>query len=126
MNVKNDLSKTPMQHTIQYTIVISVIYVIFKFFDTNSPDGKEFIYYILPALFSNVVLLVFPMLFVFFYFKDGKAVQDIFNKNNCDMNEVVTREELREYHSMMKEGIITQDEFDIIKKKALKKLNETQ
>jgi len=129
MNVTNNFPKTPMQHTIQYTIIISILYIIFKFFDINSPEGKDFIRYIFPALFSNVVLLVFPILFVFFYFKDGKAVQDInkniFNENNCDMDEVGTRELLREYHSMMKEGIITQEEFDIIKKKALKKLNQT-
>ena len=128
MDTNRGFTKTPIQHAIQYTLLISVLYVIFKFFDINSPTGSQFISYIIPMLFTDVIIIVFPLLFVFFYFKDGTAIneikENILDKNNCQTNEVDTREILREYHTMLKEGIITQEEFDTIKKKYLKELNK--
>lgn len=124
----NSFSTAPMQHAVQYTVYISILYIVFKFFDQNSPTGKDFIFYIIPVLFSNIILIVFPLLFVFFYFKDGNAIQDIknnlSNEHHCEMDTRETREELREYHAMMKEGIITKEEFDSIKKKYFNKLKD--
>ncbi len=124
---KDTFSKTPMQHAFQITVIIGILYTISKYFDIASPKGNAFISYIIPALFGDVVLVVFPLLFIFFYFKDGEAIKDIkknmFN-NNCEVDERDTREVLREYHGMLKEGIITQEEFELIKKKYLKKINK--
>jgi len=120
--------KNPMQRTIELTIFISVLYIIFKYFDQSSPKGNAFLSYIIPTLFSDVVLIVFPLLFVFFYFKDGNVIKDIknsmSNEPDCNMDDRDAREILRDYHAMMKEGIITQEEFDLIKKKYIKKLNQ--
>jgi hypothetical protein len=125
---KDPFSKTPMQHAFQYTIVIGILYTISKYFDIASPKGGAFISYIIPSLFSDIVLIVFPLLFIFFYFKDGEAVKDIgkniFNNHNCKIDEMDIRETLREYHTMLKEGVITQEEFDIIKKRYLKKIDQ--
>ena len=128
MTRKDQFSKTPMEHAFQFTLIIGLLYTISEYFDTDSPKGNAFISYIIPALFSDIILVIFPLLFIFFYFKDGEAVKDIrkniFNNNNCEIDEKDTREVLREYHSMLKEGIITQEEFDLIKKKYLQKLNK--
>ena len=121
-------SKTPIQHAFQYTLFISILYTIFKFFDINSPKGTEFFSYIIPILFTDIILIVFPLLFVLFYFKDGSAINDIkdniLERNSCQTKEVDTPEVLRDYHNMLKEGILTQEEFDAIKKKYLKELNK--
>ena len=128
MNINRGFTKTPIQHAIQYTLFISVLYIVFKFFDMNSPSGSQFISYIIPSLFTEVILIVFPLLFVFFYFKDGSAIneikENILDRNNGQTNGIDSPEVLREYHAMLKEGIITQEEFDIIKKKYLKELNK--
>lgn len=113
-----------MQHAFQSTLILSILYAIFKFFDIDFPSGTAFISYIIPKLLTDVVLIVFPLLFIFFYFKDGDTVKDIINKNSCQSNDIDIQTVLREYHSMLKEGIITQDEFDAIKKKNLKKIND--
>ena len=117
-------SSTPMQTAFQYTLFLSVLYIIYKFFDINSPSGSEFISYILPMLMTNVILVVFPILFIFFYFKDGSAIGEMketfLNKNNTQIMEFNNQDILREYHSMLKEGVITQEEYDNIKKKYLK------
>jgi len=127
MNNNRKFTKTPIQHAIQYTLFISILYIVFKFFDINSPTGNQFISYIIPMLFTDIILIVFPLLFVFFYFKDGSAIKEIkeniLDKNNSQTNNIGSPEVLREYHAMLKEGIITQEEFDIIKKKYLKELN---
>ncbi|MEN8194876.1 MAG: hypothetical protein ABFS12_18790 [Bacteroidota bacterium] len=124
----NRFLKTSIQHAFEYTLFISILYATFKFFDTNSPDGKEFLSYIIPALFTDIILIVFPFMFVFFYFKDGDAITDIkeniLNNSSCQVKEIEIRERLREYHNMMKEGILTQDEFDNIKKQYLKELDK--
>ncbi len=124
----NRFVKTPMQHAFQYTLVISIIYAIFKFFDIDSPDGTQFISYIIPKLFVDVILIIFPILSVFFYFVEGNGIKEIkekiFDKDYCQPQDEDTLVMLREYHNMLKEGIITQDEFDIIKKKYLDKLNK--
>ena len=120
--------RSPIQHAFQYTVVIGILYVIFKYFDTVVPHGKAFILYVIPMLFTDIVLVIFPLLFIFFYFKDVYAIDEIkenlFKNNNCGAHEEDTREVLRDYHSMLKEGIITQEEFDTLKKKYLKKLNK--
>ncbi len=120
--------KTPVQHAVQYTVLIAILYISLKFFDITTPKGISFISYILPLLFTNIILVVFPVLLVFFYFKDGNAIDDIKNKilddDTCSLDKNVTREELREYHGMMKEGIITEEEFNTIKKKYFEKLKE--
>ncbi len=130
MNVNGEFSKTPIQHAIQYTIYISLIYIAFKYFDMNSPDGKKFISYISVTLFSDIVLIAFPLLFIFFYFKDGNAVKEIknelFNGSCFQTKELETLSALREYHALLKEGIITQEEFDNIKSKQLKELNKSK
>lgn len=121
---KDRFSKTAIQHSFQYTLLISIMYAIIKFFDINSPAGTEFISYILPILFADIILIVFPFLFVFFYFKDGKAISDIKEHIFNQSKEIDAPDVLREYHNMFKEGILTQDEFDRIKKKYLKELNK--
>lgn len=122
------LFKTPLQHAFQYTLLLSVLYAVIKFFDMDSPKGIEFISYILPMLFTEIILVVFPFLLVFFYFSDGAAMNqikdNIFNGTNCKSEIIDTPEVLREYHNMLKEGILTQDEFEKIKKKYLKELNK--
>jgi hypothetical protein len=128
MPQKDKFSTTAIEHAFQYTLLISILYAIIKFFDINSPHGTEFISYILPILFADIILIVFPFLFVFFYFKDGKAISDvkehIFNGINYQSKEIDAPEVLREYHNMLKEGVLTQDEFDRIKKKYLRELNK--
>ena len=127
---KINYSKTPIQHAIQYTILISIFYIAFKYFDMNSPDGKEFMSYIFITLFTDVILIIFPLLFVFFYFKDGNAIKEIksgmLNGSNDKINDSDTLVILREYHALLKEGIITQEEFDNIKRKHLKELNKSK
>jgi len=117
---------TPMQTAFQYTLFLSILYTIYEFFDINAPNGSEFISYIIPMLMTNVVLVIFPILFVFFYFKDGSAINEMketfSNKNNTQIMELNNQDMLREYHGMLKEGIITQEEYDNIKKKYLKNI----
>ncbi|PTB83826.1 hypothetical protein C9926_00835, partial [Sulfurovum lithotrophicum] len=100
---------------------------IYKFFDLNAPKGSEFVSYIIPMLMTNVVLVVFPILFIFFYFKDGSAIDEMketfSKKNDKQITEFNNQDMLREYHSMLKEGVITQEEYDNIKKKYLKELD---
>ncbi|MEA2048397.1 MAG: SHOCT domain-containing protein [Campylobacterota bacterium] len=115
--------KTSLQHAVQYTVYISLLYIIYKFFDNNSPQGVEFISYIIPMLLSGVVVIVFPLLFAFFYFKGGNT-DTIFKKDDPQTREINNQEMLRQYHSMLKEGIITQEEFDSIKKRYLKDLKK--
>ena len=128
MTQKDNFSRTPMQHAFQVTVIIGILYTISQYFDIASPKGNAFISYIIPALLGNIVLVVFPLSFIFFYFKDGEAIKDIkknmLSNNNCEVDERDTREVLREYHGMLKEEIITQEEFDLIKKKYLQKLNK--
>jgi len=118
------LSKSPFQAAFQYTLFLSILYVIYKFFDINSPKGSEFISYIIPMLVTNVLVVVFPILFIFFYFKDGMTIDEVketfSNKNNTQLNELNNQDMLREYHGMLKDGIITQEEYENIKKKYLK------
>jgi len=120
--------KSPLQNAFQYTLIISVLYVVYKLIDINSPKGAEFISYIIPTLLTNIVIVVFPLLFLFFYLKDGKALSEIkhniLDKSDPQITELNNQEMLREYHSMLKEGIITQDEYDSIKKKYLKGLHK--
>ena len=115
-------------HVFFWGLFISILYTIFKFFDINSPKGTEFFSYIIPILFTDIILIVFPLLFVLFYFKDGNAINDIkeniLERNSCQTKEADTPEVLRDYHNMLKEGILTQEEFDTIKKKYLKELNK--
>jgi hypothetical protein len=96
----------------------------------NSPDGKEFISYIMVTLFSDIVLIIFPLLFIFFYFKDGSAVKEIkselFNNSCSQTKEAEVLSTLREYHALMKEGVITQEEFENIKRKHLKEINKSK
>jgi len=124
----NNFIRTPIQHAIQYTIVISVLYIIYKFFDMNTPKGSEFIAYIVPLLFTNIILVVFPVLFVFFYFRDGSAIselkENIFDKNDPQIKEINNQEMLRGYHNMLKDGVITQEEYENIKKKYLKDVHK--
>ena len=118
------LPKTPMQTALQYTLFLSTLYIIYKFFDINAPKGSEFISYIIPMLMTNVILVIFPILFIFFYFKDGSAINEMketfTNKNDTQINELNNQDMLRKYHEMLKEGVITQEEYDNIKKKYLK------
>ncbi|HFD13883.1 MAG TPA: SHOCT domain-containing protein [Epsilonproteobacteria bacterium] len=117
-----------MQMAFQYTLFLSFFYVLYKFFDINSPKGSEFISYIIPTVMTNVVLIVFPILFVFFYFKDSSTIEDMketfSNKNNTQINELNNQDMLREYHGMLKDGVITQEEYDNIKKKYLKDVHK--
>jgi len=117
--------KISMQHAFQYTIFFSIFYILFKFFAIGSPKGNEFISYIIPMVLTNVVLIAFPILFVIFYFKEGNTLEGI--KENIlgkSDPEIKNQEMLREYHGMLKEGIITQEEFDSIKKKYLKEFHK--
>ena len=111
------------QRAIQYTVFLSFLYIIFKFIDIDAPKGSEFLSYIIPMVFTNVVMIAFPILFTIFYLNDGNTLNiikdNIFDKHNP---EIKNQEMLREYHTMLKEGIITQEEFDSIKKKYLKEL----
>ena len=120
----NRFIKTPIQHAVQYTLTISILYIIYKYFDQDSPKGAEFISYIVPLLFTNIILIVLPVLFVFFYFRDGSAMselrENLFDKDDPQMKEVNNQEMLRGYHNMLKDGVITQEEYDNIKKKYLK------
>ncbi len=120
--------KSSIHNAIQYTLLISVMYIIYKFANPDSPSGTEFITYIIPMVLTNIIFVVFPLLLVFFYFKDGNAIdtlkENILHKNGSQTSEIQTRETLREYHSMLKEGIITQEEFESIKKKHLKSLHK--
>jgi len=45
-------------------------------------------------------------------------------KEDSDDSELHSRETLREYHTMLKEGINTQEEYRNIKKKHLKNLHK--
>jgi len=122
MTSHNKLSKSPAQLAVQYTFIITIFYALSKYFDLASPKGTAFISYIIPILLSDILLIVFPLLFVFFYLKETNSVQDIQknifkNNNECDLDAKDTREILRDYHNMLKEGIITQEEFDTIKKR---------
>jgi len=121
-------TKTPMQMAFQYTLFLSFFYVLYKFFDINAPKGSEFISYIIPTVMTNVILIVFPILFVFFYFKDSSTIEDMketfSNKNNTQINELNNQDMLREYHGMLKDGVITQEEYDNIKKKYLKDVHK--
>ena len=103
-------------------------YTIYKFVDINAPKGTEFISYIIPILLTNVIIVVFPLLFIVFYFKDGNKISEIkdsiLNKPDPQMTELNNQDMLRKYHGMLKEGIITQDEYDTIKKKYLKGLDK--
>ena len=113
---------TSFQRAFQYTILLSVLYIIVKFLDIDAPKGSEFLSYIVPMVLTNVVIIAFPVLFVIFYFKDGNTLENILDKHDP---EIKNQEMLREYHGMLKEGIITQEEFDSIKKKYLKELHKS-
>ena len=119
---------TPIQNAFQYTLFLSIIYIIYKFVQSASPFSMDFFSYILPLVFTNVIIICFPILAIFFYLRDGNTVdtikENLFNQNDSDITEINNREPLREYHSMLKEGIITQEEFDSIKKKYLKDLHQ--
>ncbi|HFQ60792.1 MAG TPA: SHOCT domain-containing protein [Epsilonproteobacteria bacterium] len=117
---------TSFQRAFQYTLFLSVLYILFKFFSIDAPKGSAFVSYIVPMVLTNVVLIALPVLFVIFYFKDGNALDNI-KENILDKHdpEIKNQEMLREYHSMLKEGIITQEEFDSIKKKYLKELHKS-
>jgi len=108
---------TSFQRAFQYTIMLSVLYIVVKFLDIDAPKGSEFLSYIVPMVLTNVVIIAFPVLFVIFYFKDGNTLENI-KDNILDKHdpEIKNQEMLREYHGMLKEGIITQEEFDNIKK----------
>ena len=129
MNINRKFSKTPVQHAVQYTIYISLIYIAFKYFEMNFPDGRTFISYIVVTLFSDIVVIVFPLLLIFFYFIDGNTVKEIkselFN-NSCSEKEAEVLSTLRQYHALMKEGVITQEEFENIKRKHLKDINKSK
>jgi len=118
--------KTSFHRAFQYTVLLSVLYTLFKVITFNAPLGSEFFSYIVPLVLTNIVLLAFPLLFVFFYFRDGDTL-DTIKENILDKAnpKIKNQEILREYHSMLKEGIITQDEFDSIKKKYLKELHKS-
>ena len=129
MHSNNNFSKTPIQRAIQYTLVISFLYAIFKFFDIDSPTGNEFISYIIPKVLIDVVLIIFPLLLAFFYLTTSNIIDEVKNnmlnnKNSCNSSDADTLLVLREYHAMLKEGIITQEEFDTIKRKQLRELNK--
>ena len=112
---------TSFQRAFQYTLFLSALYMLFKFFDIDAPKGSAFISYIIPMVLTNVVLIAFPVLFVIFYFKNTNTLENILDKQDP---EIKNQEMLREYHGMLKEGIITQEEFDSIKKKYLKELHQ--
>ena len=97
--------------------------MIVKFFGVDAPKGTEFISYIIPMVLFNVAIIAFPVLFVIFYLKDGNTFENI-KDNIVDTHdpEIKNQEMLREYHGM---GIITQVEFDSIKKKYLKELHKS-
>ena len=120
--------RTPLQNAFQYTLFLSVLYIVYKLFDINAPSGNDFISYIAVLLVTNVFIVVFPILFIFFYFKDGTALNEVketfSKKDNTQLNELNNQDMLREYHGMLKEGVITQDEYDNIKKKYLKDLHK--
>lgn len=119
--------KSPVHNALQYTLIISIIYIIYQFASPASPSGAEFISYIVPMVLTNIVFIIFPFLLVIFYFKDKNTI-DTFKKNmfkeGYEESELHSRETLREYHTMLKEGIITQEEYDTIKKKHLKSLHK--
>jgi Na+/H+ antiporter NhaD/arsenite permease-like protein len=116
---------TSFQRAFQYTLFLSVLYIIFKFFGVDAPKGSEFLSYIVPMVLTNVIIIAFPVLFVIFYFKNGNTLENI-KDNILEKHdpEIKNQEMLREYHGMLKEGIITQEEFDSIKKKYLKELHK--
>jgi hypothetical protein len=124
----NKLIKSPIQNAIQYTFFLSILYAIYKFFDINSPKGSEFISYIVPLVLTNIVLVAFPILFIYFFFRDGVAIDEIketfVKKKDTQVSEFNNQEILREYHGMLKDGIITQEEYDSIKKKYLKDVHK--
>ena len=100
--------------------------MIVKFFGVDAPKGTEFISCIIPMVLFNVAIIAFPVLFVIFYLKDSNTFKNIKdNMLNIHDPEIKNQEMLREYHGMLKEGIITQDEFDSIKKKYLKELHKS-
>ena len=119
--------KSPIQNAFQYILLISIIYVIYKFTNPSSPSGTGFINYILPLLFTDIIIIFFPLLIIFFYFKDGNTIDKfkdtMLNKDDPQVSEMNNRETIREYHTMLKEDIITQEEFDTIKKKYLKDIH---
>lgn len=121
--------KSPIQNAVQYTLLISLIYIIYKFANPSSPSGTAFISYIIPMVLTDVIFIAFPLLFVIFYFKDGSNMgqlkDSILKKDDPQIEEMNNRETLREYHKMLKEGIITQDEYNDIKKKYLKDLHKS-
>lgn len=124
--MKNKI-KSPMNNALKYTLLIGFIYIIYQFLHPDSPKGNEFISYIVPKVFAYIVFLTFPFLLVIFYFKDKNTIdtyKTYMSKKEDEESELHSRETLREYHTMLKEGIITQEEYDNIKKKHLKSLHK--
>lgn len=120
-------TKSAVHSAIQYTLLISALYIVYQYVSPASPSGKEFIPFIVPMVLTNIVFIIFPLLLVIFYFKDRDTLENfkphMFKKDSED-SELHSRETLREYHAMLKEGIITQEEYDNIKKKHLKNLHK--
>ncbi len=124
----NKNNNTPISDAFNYTIMISLFYMAYKYSQMDTPTGTDFIPYIIPLILTEIVLVAFPLLLIFFYFKNGEMVNNIkdniFEKNNPDIKEMNNQEKLRQYHVMLKEGIITQDEYDTIKKRFLKEIGK--
>ena len=122
--------KTPLHHALNYTVIISIIYIIYKFTSPSSPTGSAFISYIIPMVLTDVIIIAFPVLLVIFYLKDGGVEgattwkNTMFQKDHAETKAMKDREILREYHGMYKEGIITEEEFNTIKKKFLNDIHK--
>jgi len=122
MEPNNTIS--PFSNALKYTLFISVLYSVYLFLDVDAPQGTEFFSYIMAKILTDIIVFVFPVLLLFFYFRDDgiaeNAIDNLLNKNNPDIKEMNKQGLLREYHTMLQEGILTQEEFDTIKKRHLK------
>ena len=154
-----------LSYALKYTFILSLFYAIYLFLDRYAPQGKEFFSYAAAKVFADIIVFVFPLLWILFFIRnndtfsedtlhhffpkksdddlsrdDKDVLADAYKDEECftnlseehvdyvipqnisDTKEINKQKLLREYYTMFQEGILTKEEFDVIKRRHLKEM----